>query len=214
MDRWIYEKKNVLTAELCENIITRFENDKLRQEPGLIGSNQSSRVNKDIKNTTDLRISDSKEWSDIDSIVYKLLNMHFKKYKDEVEYDIENDDDIENNDDRRIIPKLSFIPNYVKDTGYHVQKYNKNEGKYVWHSDMIFSDKAETRVITFIIYLNDICEGGETDFYFKKIKPEKGKIILFPAVWIFPHRGLMPISNDKYIITGWIHGSDLPDVKK
>ena len=31
MDKWIYEKENVLTAELCENIITRFENDKLRQ---------------------------------------------------------------------------------------------------------------------------------------------------------------------------------------
>ena len=197
MDRWIYEKKDVLTAELCENIITRFENDKLRQHPGTTASG----LKKKVKITTDVPISNNKEWSDIDNLVHELLKVHFEKYKEEVEYDIENDVD-----DGIVTPKLSFIPLKVGDTGFQIQKYNKNEGKYTWHSDMIFSDRLETRALTFIIYLNDIDEGGETDFYFKKIKPEKGKIVFFPALWIFPHRGLMPISNDKYILTGWIHG--------
>ena len=38
----------------------------------------------------------------------------------------------------------------------------------------------------------------------KTIKPEAGKLLLFPASWTFPHCGQMPISHDKYIITGWL----------
>jgi hypothetical protein len=49
-------------------------------------------------------------------------------------------------------------------------------------------------------------EGGETELCIDlKIKPEKGKLLIFPASWLYPHSGKMPISNDKYIVTGWIY---------
>ena len=51
--------------------------------------------------------------------------------------------------------------------------------------------------------MNDIEEGGETYFYNGKVKPEAGKLILFPATWTYNHKGNMPKSDDKYIITGW-----------
>jgi hypothetical protein len=38
----------------------------------------------------------------------------------------------------------------------------------------------------------------------ESIKPKSGKLLIFPACWTYPHRGTMPISDDKYIITGWI----------
>ena len=61
-------------------------------------------------------------------------------------------------------------------------------------------------MFTYLWYLNTVIEGGETVFWDSyKIKPEAGKIVLFPACWTFPHTGKMPISNDKYIITGWIY---------
>lgn len=48
-------------------------------------------------------------------------------------------------------------------------------------------------------------EGGETEFWSKyRIKPEAGKLVLFPASWAFPHRAIVPLSSDKYIITGWL----------
>jgi hypothetical protein len=53
--------------------------------------------------------------------------------------------------------------------------------------------------------LNDVYEGGETEFVDGTlIKPERGKLIIFPAYWNYHHQGRPPISNTKYIVTGWI----------
>jgi len=66
-------------------------------------------------------------------------------------------------------------------------------------------NQATGRIITFIWYLNNVEEGGETLFEDFKIKPMEGSLLFFPATWTYPHSGAMPTSNDKYIITGWIY---------
>ena len=54
-------------------------------------------------------------------------------------------------------------------------------------------------------YLNDIDNGGETEFlhYGKKFKPKTGKTIIWPAEWTHAHKGL-PVEQEKFIITGWM----------
>ena len=65
------------------------------------------------------------------------------------------------------------------------------------------------RKLTFIWYLNDIKDGGYTEFIDgTKIKPEVGKLVIFPASWEFLHRGVPPKSEDKYLCTGWVHFDD------
>ena len=62
-------------------------------------------------------------------------------------------------------------------------------------------------------YLNDVSEGGETEFYHQKvkIKPEKGTLVIFPAYFTHLHKGNVPISNDKYILNFWLmKGNDNP----
>jgi len=86
-----------------------------------------------------------------------------------------------------------------------IKKYEKNSGKYVFHTDeLFFKDRKTHRVITFIWYLNSIEEGGETVFENIKIKPEKGKLLLFPSNWTYPHSSAIPITDNKYVIVGWI----------
>jgi hypothetical protein len=60
--------------------------------------------------------------------------------------------------------------------------------------------------MTFILYLNDIDEGGETEFlyYPKRVKAKQGRLILWPAGFTHTHRGNPPLSNTKYVMTGWI----------
>ena len=57
-----------------------------------------------------------------------------------------------------------------------------------------------------MLYLNDVDDGGETEFYHQKIKinPEKGKLAIFPTYWTHHHKGNPPISNNKYILNNWI----------
>ena len=63
------------------------------------------------------------------------------------------------------------------------------------------------RMLTLIWYLNDVDEGGETEFVDGTIvKPKTGQVLIFPTSWYMAHRGRMPISNKKYIITSWLYG--------
>tara|TARA_B100001057_G_C22726255_1_gene901826 strand:- start:234 stop:824 length:591 start_codon:yes stop_codon:yes gene_type:complete len=74
-----------------------------------------------------------------------------------------------------------------------------------WHFEQM-SRYTSIRILTFITYLNDIEEGGETEFlyYPKRIKPKKGTTILFPGSFSHTHRGNQPLKETKYILTGWV----------
>ena len=76
---------------------------------------------------------------------------------------------------------------------------------YNWHIDCQTYQNGWTRTVACIWYLNAVEEGGETEFAFgHKVVPSAGKLILFPATWNFPHRGLSPIKGNKYIITSFV----------
>lgn len=176
---------NVLPKELCQEIIKKFDKDE-RKYKGLIGVDK--RVNVEIKDTTDLCISKLEDWKDIDNKLCIYLNKMINKYMKNLNNNFKN---------------LNIqIDGKFEDDGYKVQKYLQNEGEYKWHDD-----KAnKTRILTFLWYLNDVKEGGETEFVDgTKVKPKTGRICIFPATWLHIHRGCMPISSDKYICNGWIY---------
>ena len=55
-----------------------------------------------------------------------------------------------------------------------------------------------------MIYLNDVEEGGETEFLYqrKKLKPTKNRAVIWPGSYTHLHRGNPPMET-KYILTGW-----------
>lgn len=81
-----------------------------------------------------------------------------------------------------------------------------NGGYHGWHCERYRGDgDAGSRVMVFMTYLNDVTDKGETEFYYQKlkIKAEKGLTILWPADWMFTHRGIASPTQEKYIYTGW-----------
>ena len=38
----------------------------------------------------------------------------------------------------------------------------------------------------------------------RELKPEAGKMMIFPALWPWMHRGYPPKTETKYIVTGWL----------
>jgi len=105
------------------------------------------------------------------------------------------------------VDEYGAISNYAQHTIRFIklQKTRVGEGYHVWHHE----DDSPTnmrRILTFILYLNDVEEGGETEFlyYGKRVKSKAGRLVLWPAGFTHTHRGNPPLKDAKYILTGWV----------
>jgi len=87
-----------------------------------------------------------------------------------------------------------------------IQKTLPTEGYHVWHVEHGKGYENEARAFVFSIYLNDVEEGGETEFlhFSKRVKPKTGRIVIWPAGFPYLHRGNPPLSGEKYILTSWM----------
>ena len=182
LNHLIWTKENALSHEFCQHVIDKFESDD-RKVSGITMKGVD-----DNKKSTDLSISVLSDWRDEDKVFYESLNGHLDQYLDHC-------------------VSLNYIDSDSKpnlhDNGYQVQRTKPGE-YYNWHHDFCSDDRG-TRYITFIWYLNDIHEDGYTEFINGSIvRPKTGKILFFPATWTYVHRGVSPISETKYICTGWL----------
>jgi len=91
-------------------------------------------------------------------------------------------------------------------TDLKIQKTLPTEGFHVWHVEYGKGYDLEKRAFVFSIYLNDVEEGGETEFlhFSKRVKPKTGRIVIWPAAFPYVHRGNPPLSGEKYILTSWL----------
>jgi hypothetical protein len=91
-------------------------------------------------------------------------------------------------------------------TQLKIQKTLPTEGYHVWHVEHGKGFEIESRAFAYSIYLNDVKEGGETEFlhFSKRVKPKKGRIVIWPAGFPYLHRGNPPLSGEKYILTSWM----------
>ena len=88
----------------------------------------------------------------------------------------------------------------------NIQHYLPKEGYFKWHTERgLAVSPNNNRHLVFMTYLNDVEDGGETEFFYQniKIKPKKGKTLIWPADWTHTHRGITSLTQEKYIITGW-----------
>ena len=112
---------------------------------------------------------------------------------------------------KEVYPLYTQKYSYLKKIATHnilevkIQRTRVGEGYHTWHCENA-QMKARNRILAFMVYLNDVTEGGETEFLYQKcrFKPEKNTLLVWPSQFTHIHRGNPPLSNDKYIITGWV----------
>ena len=94
-----------------------------------------------------------------------------------------------------------IITDHVK-----IQKTIPAQGYHVWHVEHAAERDMAKRVLVYSIYLNTVEDGGETEFLYQsqRVKPVKGRIVIWPAGFPYVHRGNPPLSGEKYIVTSWI----------
>ena len=177
---------NIENNNLCDQIIALFEKNKKLHKIGktLSGLNQT------FKKTTDITIAPN----DLQNIKFKCINNYIEElHKCFVDYQ----------------NQWPFVKSHIKNVdigGFNIQKYSPGD-----HFAKIHSERTNLRnlhrVFAWMTYLNDVEDGGTTNFthYDLKIKPEIGKTLIWPAEWTHAHSGEILNSGKKYIITGWLH---------
>ena len=88
-----------------------------------------------------------------------------------------------------------------------IKKYEKEKGFFDWHVDAADVDTSK-RLLVMFWYLNDVESGGETLFVvneeFLRVAPKKGRVVCFPPNFMFPHKGAVPHSGPKYVISSYV----------
>ena len=91
-------------------------------------------------------------------------------------------------------------------SGAKMQKTRPGEGYHIWHHEHGYMNYVKNSLFAWMVYLNDIEDGGETEFLYQhvRVKPKKGTLVMWPSFFTHMHRGNPPLKEDKYVVTGWV----------
>ena len=171
---------NVLEENICDFLINVFD-----QLP-----DKHEKIDNDLKPSfTQFNLTEYSKISDELNEVHNHVIRKTFEYRD-MYYEMV---------DKRVFPESHAFEQF------RIKRYN-NDGHDQFISHVDVEDYASARrFLTFMWYLNDIDQGGETRFNDMMIKPKKGNLLVFPPLWMFPHAGLPPISGAKYILHTYLH---------
>tara|TARA_R100000388_G_C7234554_1_gene156938 strand:- start:48 stop:704 length:657 start_codon:yes stop_codon:yes gene_type:complete len=191
-ENFILSIPNFMPNDACDDIVKAFKITDLDPIKGWKeNNNQTDR--KDISLSgrevlRDLKATDENgQPLNAVSLFRETLNIGLSHYLDNVDM---------------LKEKIENQIGYFNTDAYKWQKTLVGGGYHKWHYENTLEKRRE---LVWTLYLNDVEEGGETEFLYQhtRIKPEKGLFTIFPANWTHTHRGNPPISNEKYIGTGW-----------
>ena len=105
------------------------------------------------------------------------------------------------------VPEAEWFPEKYGYEQYRIKHYDHlKKDVFDTHVDNI-NIASSKRFLIFYWYLNDVDEGGETRFdnLNYEVKPQAGRLVMFPPYWMYPHAGKVPISNSKYLLSSQLN---------
>lgn len=211
---------NALSPALCQQLIRAFEKSP-HKKPGRTGGG----VDPSKKLSTDLYLNEHAEYQhllqQVVNVTSQYAHQYFQKYHFALispvaittqdpatgqAIAVNHDNFSQFNADKT----FDFMRTLYRLGPIQAQKYVAGKGNYnYWHCEVypqLPDNEALHRTLLFMFYLNDVAEGGQTEFFYqqKAIKPVQGRMVIAPAFFTHTHRGCTPVSSDKYILTSWI----------
>ncbi len=166
---------NVLPKQHCEKMIEQFEKSKDHWEEKRTVGYKFDQLN----------INKTPGWEPVVEYLTDISINSFKHYFDRI--------------------KIKNPPEIKALEQIRLKKYENEERYFDYHVDVADFNSARRYLVGFI-YLDDN-EEGQTAFpdFDIEIKPEPGRMLIFPPMWMFPHAGLAPKNKPKYIIGTYAH---------
>ncbi len=180
--------KGLIPKEGCQSIIDLFESNPEYHYLGKLGTNDGYMVDSSKKKDTEMNISNDAG----PSWVLDYLGVGITQY-------------------RKDYPSVDNCAPWKIEHRWKIQRYHPNEAySYLHFENPMYKEATANRVLAWMIYLNDVTEGGETEFpdQGKKFQPRVGDLLIWPAYFTHPHRGIASKTQTKYIATSWISVTD------
>ena len=190
MDNYIRVYDDVIDEESCQKFIEKFE---ASSDHFLTVHDEDNDERISFKQIV---LVDHKEWESVQNGMLEVFQDYILHYKI----------------DCNIVSKQ-----WPETYGYEairIKRYLDNDyDRFDPHVDVL-NYETSRRFLTFFIYLNDVEEGGETQFmninkpgtYIPyTIQPKRGRLLMFPPTWQYYHAGLKPISGKKYLLHSYCH---------
>jgi hypothetical protein len=188
IDKFIGIYDGYLTEDMCKEVVNFYERkNKMQQSFSRMASENVSTLFK--KDTTVIMDQNNlEEWFSNFKVLFANFDIALKHY-------VSNSGIGE-----------AYDNNQFQYTTMRIQKTLPTEGYHIWHVEKSSGYEYVKRIMAFTIYLNDVEEGGETEFLYQsiRVKPKTGRIVIWPSGFPFVHRGNPPISGEKYLITSWM----------
>jgi len=194
MDKFVLEIPNFIPYDICESIVNRFENDNRKVEGSFtypVGDQNVTRK----KNNFELSSTTLGGWEDVNTLFLDYTGKVYEAYGNHLKNTFNH-----YGDPQYPVYDRDLVQKRVICTGFPIQRLGKGD-TYDWHHD---GDVFKPYFIQIIFYLNTLQEnqGGCTEFIDgRKVRPEMGKVLVYPCSWTFPHKGGEVQDGYKYICT-------------
>jgi hypothetical protein len=188
---FILELPNFVPETLCKTIIEKFENSSLTPLRGMVQYNGRKMIIPELKNSMELCTCCEHTMKNENEEITKYIKDAYKQYMIRLYSENIHDQPL-----HMFEAKLESKPSH--DYTPVIQRQPRG-GKYAWHYD----ENNKEHVAMLMIYLNTLEpeEGGCTEFYGgRKVRPECGKVLIWPATWAYPHCGNEVKAKYKYAI--------------
>ena len=191
----VIELPKFVPVSFCKHIIEKFERESPKRSGTVVYGGKAD-VIPELKNSIESGcLCCMPGWEHEFKEVNKFMRHAYELYKHQLYTEYYYDQ-----------PKHTFqtvLDNEFKEIRPVIQKQPKG-GRYAWHFDHYVNMPSPIQhFATIMIYLNTLepHEGGCTEFgNGRKISPECGKIIIWPATWAYPHNGNEVMDDAKYTI--------------
>ena len=101
--------------------------------------------------------------------------------------------------------RSKYIPPLKELEEFRIKRYyNNGNEKFDEHVD-VTDLSSSIRAVAFLFYLNENDVNTLFPLHNLNIKPVSGRVIVFPPTWEYPHTGLPPKNDSKYIMSTYIH---------
>ena len=178
----IYE--SALPPDLCGEIIKRFDGSPTvttelehpSQEAHPLRSYQEIVLAKGHQ-----------EFLDIQPVMMKVAELAALKYQSE-------------------IPVRTF-PKEIGCENFRIQKFRAGTGdRHSYHVD-VSNYASARRFLGMVWFLNDVEKGAEQYFPHPniRVKPQSGRMLIYPAMWLYPHTVEPVGETDSYIVSTFLH---------